>query len=345
MKNRIRLLCMLISALLLFPFAVQAEQAPADILETLDGMVFDFSSGVGGWFTSLAFSENGAFTGQYHDSEMGETGETYPDGTVYGCLFHGTLADPQDQGDGIFKLTLSSLEPDEGQLPEAIEDNIRYVTSAPYGLEKASELFLYTPGTPVEKLPEAFLSFSHLSEIAPDADTLPYYGLYSAADESGFISIPEETAPALGLANPWIDVSQEELSDMTGVLFGLPEGAEAPLYRVLNGNALAEMQFDLNGMHCTARVAAADAFTDISGLYYDWTGRESFNLEGCVATWWTAQGAEELQLCLWYDRANGLMYSLCADGKAESADMKALCETVYIPSSGETALWLYYGMD
>jgi len=166
--------------------AVGSTEA-TNILEQLNGQVFEFSSGVGAWNTELIMGENGSFSGNYHDSEMGETGDDYPDGTVYGCTFHGQFSDPQQVDEHTWTVKVS-LEPDEGQVPEAIENGIRYVTAAPYGLEKAETVTVWSPGTPVEGLPEAFMFWSHLQEIDPDAKELPYFAIWSEADEAGFIS-------------------------------------------------------------------------------------------------------------------------------------------------------------
>ena len=164
-----------------------AETASTDLFTNLNGQVFEFSSGAGAWNTELVMGEGGAFTGNYHDSEMGETGDDYPDGTVYGCLFHGQFSDPQQVDEYTWTVKVS-VELDEGQLPEAIEDGIRYVTSAPYGLEKAETVIVWLPGTPVEGLPEAFMFWSHLADINPDAKEIPYYAIWSEADEAGFVS-------------------------------------------------------------------------------------------------------------------------------------------------------------
>ena len=49
-----------------------------------------FSSGAGGWSTTLTLSQDGSFTGAFSDSEMGERDENeYPNGTVYVCNFSG----------------------------------------------------------------------------------------------------------------------------------------------------------------------------------------------------------------------------------------------------------------
>ena len=169
--------------------AGSAENTSTDLFAQLKGQVFEFSSGVGAWNTELTMGEKGTFTGNYHDSEMGETGEGYPDGTVYGCMFHGQFSDPQQVDDNTWTVKVS-VELDEGQVPEAIEDGIRYVTAKPYGLEKAESVTIWLPETPVAGLPEAFMIWSHLQDFAPDAKELPYFAIWSEADEAGFISGP-----------------------------------------------------------------------------------------------------------------------------------------------------------
>ena len=163
-----------------------------DVLSILKGQTLYFSSGVGGWDTSLTFGENGVFEGNYHDSEMGEMGEGYPDGTVYTCLFHGRLSAAEQLSATSWLLKVEENAIDEGQEAELIEDGIRFVAAEPYGLYKASEVVLYLPGTPVKDLPEGFLIWSHLNEIDPDAEALPYCAIWNETEEAGFVGSPEE---------------------------------------------------------------------------------------------------------------------------------------------------------
>ena len=160
-----------------------------DVTALLTGRDFEFCSGAGAWNTVIIFEENGTFTGQFHDSEMGEDGEVYPYGTVYGCLFHGQLGDAEQLDELTWKLTVLSLELDEGQVPEAIEDGIRFVTAEPYGLREGDEVILYLPGTPIANLPEDFIFWTHILEIDPEAETMPYMSLWDEAAESGFVHI------------------------------------------------------------------------------------------------------------------------------------------------------------
>lgn len=184
MKRR---LVVLMAALILMVTSAIAESASMDLLAQMDGQVFEFSSGVGAWSTELTVGESGTFTGSFHDSEMGETGENYPDGTLYVCSFHGRFSDPEPFDEYAWTVKLS-VEQDEGQVPEAIEDGIRYVTAAPYGLEKAQTVTVFLPGTPVDRLPEGFMIWSHLHEIDPEAKSIPYYAIWNEADEAGFIT-------------------------------------------------------------------------------------------------------------------------------------------------------------
>ena len=183
-----KLAVLLTAAIMLFGIVYAgAENAADDLLSQLNGQLFEFCSGVGAWSTELTIGENGTFTGSFHDSEMGETGESYPYGTLYGCSFHGQFSDPEPVDEYAWTVKLS-VEQDEGQVPEAIEDGIRYVTAAPYGLEKAQTVTIFLPGTPVDRLPEGFMIWSHLQEIDPEAKSIPYYAIWNEADEAGFIT-------------------------------------------------------------------------------------------------------------------------------------------------------------
>lgn len=329
-----KLVCLLLALMLAsMTFALAEDDA---ILRRLEGLEFEFSSGAGGWSTELSIGADGAFTGNYHDSEMGEDGEDYPYGTLYGCLFHGAFSAPEQIDEYTWKLPVASLEKDEGQLDEAIEDGIRYVTTDPYGLFTAREVVLYLPGAPVDALPEGFLIWSHLNEIDPHAEALPYYAIWNEEEDAGFITLPleEEQARLLGIANPWKQVTAEEMKAACGAAFGVPEDVYGEEYFLLNGGELAEMQFYRDGVHYVARIRTTEAFTDISGMYYAWNSLSAMNLGGCPGVVWGAEdeGASVL-LCLWYDSAHQAMYSLSARayGVLRTEELLSAANAVYIP--------------
>jgi len=213
----------LVAALLLAVMIVVSGIAEEDLFSRIQGKWFEFSSGAGAWSTELIMAENGAFSGNFHDSEMGETGEGYPNGTVYGCTFHGQLSDPEKVDETTWKVKIK-VEMDEGQVPEAIEDQIRYVTAPPYGLEKAETVMIYETGTPIEKLPEGFMSWSHMQEVDPDAKTLPYYGIWNETDDAGFVSIDEAQNMMLTIAGGWTPAADPTITDEVKAL--LDKGME-----------------------------------------------------------------------------------------------------------------------
>ena len=213
----------LVAALLLAVMIVVSGIAEEDLFSKIQGKWFEFSSGVGAWSTELIMAENGAFSGNFHDSEMGETGEGYPNGTVYGCTFHGQFSDPEKVDETTWKVKIK-VEMDEGQVPEAIEDQIRYVTAPPYGLENAETVMIYETGTPIEKLPEGFMSWSHMQEVDPDAKTLPYYGIWNETDDAGFVSIDEAQNMMLTIAGGWTPAADPTITDEVKAL--LDKGME-----------------------------------------------------------------------------------------------------------------------
>ena len=67
-----------------------------------------------------------------------------------------------------------------------IKNKCRYVYSAPYGLDGADEIYIYTPDALVNKLPEGYMNWVYQTEESPK--NLDCYGLYNVAEETGFTS-------------------------------------------------------------------------------------------------------------------------------------------------------------
>ncbi|MBR5111494.1 MAG: hypothetical protein IK099_15045 [Clostridia bacterium] len=233
-----RLICLtLMAAMLLTAAMAAAETAPSLSFADLTDLDWRFSSGVGAWYTFMWLEEDGTFTGEFHDSEMGETGEGYPDGTVYGCLFHGKMTLVGQVDEYSWKIHVDALDLDEGQAPEVIEDGMRFVTCDPYGLKAGNDMLLYLPGTPVEKLPEDFVFWAHLYSFGEDMKELPYYGLYDPQEETGFIG-EQPYGRGEVIVGAWRKEGEEAAesysllilkNDGTGELLQLPEQTGVPL--------------------------------------------------------------------------------------------------------------------
>ena len=137
------------------------------------------------------------------------------------------------------------------------------------------------------------------------------------------------------MSDPWTDTNADGLMEALGFEFNVPGEAENVAYRILDGAALAELQFDLDGMSYTARIQPAEEWTDIFDMYYEWENTmDDFTIGGCPA--WEARAADgeyTADLCLWFDAEPGLMYSLAtvSEDDLDGFDLTAVAEQIYVP--------------
>lgn len=183
-----------------------------DPFSAIAGLAFSFCSGAGAWETVITFAPDGSFSGNFHDSDMGDTGEDYPYGTRYFCNFTGTVTDARESQPWCRKLQLVSLDCSDPEHEAFVEDGVLYVPSGPYGLENADTLWLYQPETPLSELPEGFLPWTQLWSMDEEEDSvLGKWGLYNDTEEYGFVAltnedITENDEPVSG----FFDVTEEE---------------------------------------------------------------------------------------------------------------------------------------
>ncbi len=331
-----KLLALLMSlALLLYGIGAFAEdEAPS--FERLAGLQWEFSSGAGGWSTELTVNPDGSFSGRFHDSEMGEIGDDYPNGTVYVCAFTGRMSGLEAVDGQTWRVKVDSVTPDEASGREAIDDGIRYVTSDPYGVAADDEILIYLPGTPLEGFTEEMRMWAHLPGEQDPAATLEDWFLYSPKNDTGFVGYPAPDDAAL--ANPWRDLTGDELARVSGMAFGVPEGAEGVVYRWLESDGLAEMQFTMDGDEYCARAQSAELsegeLMNISGMYFQWDHEEAITVNGCPGTLGLAQtGSEDwVELCQWYDAGAKRMYSLSVyTTDPDGLDLTAVAQMVHRP--------------
>jgi hypothetical protein len=150
---------------------------------------FVFSSGVGAWQTMLDFNEDGTLKGYYSDSDMGATGEDYPNGTIYSSTFEGKFTTPVKVNEYTYSTSIEYIKFEKEVGTEEIIDGIKYIYSEPNGLNDAKEIYIYTPKAPLNELPEGFRSWVGYLDLNDVSDEhLPFYGLYNVKTESGFSS-------------------------------------------------------------------------------------------------------------------------------------------------------------
>ena len=154
----------------------------------LDNLEFYFASGAGGWRTVLRIKEDGCFVGSYSDSDLGSTGEGYPNGTYYYCAFEGKFGEPVKINDYTYTMRIEEISCENEPDTKEIIDEILYYYSFPYGLEETESVLLYLPGAPMEELPEEYKNWVRNDMQDTDVKELPFYGLYNEAQQNGFSS-------------------------------------------------------------------------------------------------------------------------------------------------------------
>ena len=171
------------------PDAQDSAVAVEDVFERLDGSTFYFLSGAGAWSTELVFSSDGSFTGYYHDTDMGDSGIGYPNGTRYESDFSGTFALMQKVDEFTFALRLTSLTLKDEPDTERIADGLRVISTEAYGISGGDEFMLYSPGSRSEGLPEEFLEWVRMANAWEEPpETLPFWGLYNSGEQAGFFT-------------------------------------------------------------------------------------------------------------------------------------------------------------
>ena len=165
------------------------NSAGEDVFAQLDGSTFYFLSGAGAWSTELVVSPDGSFTGYYHDTDMGDSGADYPNGTRYECDFSGTftLVEQRDEFTYILRLTSLALKEEPGT--ERVADGLKLISAEAYGISGGDEFMLYSPGSPSAGLPEEFLEWVRMASAWEEPpETLPFWGLYNLGEQAGFFT-------------------------------------------------------------------------------------------------------------------------------------------------------------
>lgn len=168
----------------------QAETVETEVNFTdISDRTFYFSSGAGAWWTELRINDDGSFSGIYQDSDMGDMGEDYPNGTLYYCEFSGVFESLAKVDEYTYKMKLASIEYEQEPEKEEIKDGVRNIYSTAYGIDGGDEFYLYLPGIKLTELPEEYRSWVGYYNLESVSETeLPYYGLYNINTGDGFSS-------------------------------------------------------------------------------------------------------------------------------------------------------------
>jgi len=149
---------------------------------------YSFMSGAGAWSTDISLFDDGTFTGEFHDSDMGDMGDDYPNGTVYLCKFSGKFTELVQKDDFTYTCSIESmtLETEAGKEEISKEDGIKYVYAGAYGFDNAKDFEFYLPGKNVGELNSDFVSWMSLRYNQPYPDTLPHRAFNNLSENQGF---------------------------------------------------------------------------------------------------------------------------------------------------------------
>ena len=148
---------------------------------------FTFTSGAGGWATTIYLNDDGSFSGEYLNSDMGDNENEYPKGTVYLCDFTGKFSVPEKIDDYRYSTKLEYLDVETETGTEYYENGFRYILSDPYGFDDADEFIIYLPGCSLENVSEEFLSWSFIDINTTDVIPVGEYGIYNISGKKGFV--------------------------------------------------------------------------------------------------------------------------------------------------------------
>ena len=135
---------------------------------------------------NLILSRDGSFHGHYHDTDMGLTGNGYPNGTEYTCDFSGCFQDIRKINDYTYAMTLASMEVNT-QGKQWIEDGVLHITEEPAGMSGGKTFLLYMPDAPLDQLPKDLLFWWELRYWDEDGtNRLNVFALYNEETHCGF---------------------------------------------------------------------------------------------------------------------------------------------------------------
>lgn len=140
----------------------QSDAATRSLMKSIAGK-YGFASGSGGWGTTMTVASDGTFSGTYHDSDMGITGDDYPNGSVTISNFKGRFKDAKKNADGSYAMQCdkSALKIDGNIGDTYIKNGSKYTVADPYGIAPCGTFTVYPAGYDSSQLSEAIVGWSH----------------------------------------------------------------------------------------------------------------------------------------------------------------------------------------
>lgn len=158
---------------------------------------YAFTSGVGYWSSHLDLKSDGTFTGDFHDSNMGESGDGY-DATEYRSEFSGRFTNPKKINDYTYSFKLAEIKyknkPGTEEIQEMGSAKLLVKYSEAYGIAGGTEtVYAYTADAPAILLPKEFMSWvKNLRGDDRNNAKLMHKCLYAVEPQCGWLGQKEE---------------------------------------------------------------------------------------------------------------------------------------------------------
>ena len=159
------------------------------VFKNLAGVEWSYYSGAGAWSSDMQIKADGTFTCNYHDSDMGDCGDDYPDGTMYYGSFSGRMSVAEQVDANTWKIRVNELKMEPAK--EKIEDGVRYIPTDCSGLSEGDVMKLYASGTPADVLSEDMQFWAHVMD-QEQTEKLENWFLCSEANDSGFVGYMQQ---------------------------------------------------------------------------------------------------------------------------------------------------------
>lgn len=159
---------------------------------------YAFTSGAGFWSSHIDLKSDGTFSGDYHDSNMGDSGDGY-DATQYQSTFTGRFVNPKKINNYTYSFELESIsyenEPGTEEIQGTGSARLLVKYSEAYGLSNGTKtVYAYTPDAPALMLPSEFMSWvGNLRGDDRDNARLMHKCLYAVEPQCGWIGSKGDT--------------------------------------------------------------------------------------------------------------------------------------------------------
>ncbi len=152
---------------------------------------FEFCSGAGAWSTNFTIEKDGYFKGNYHDSEMGDIGKGYENGTIYTSVFKGHFTNLTQVDTYCYEMTLSDITYSEEVGTEEIIEGTKYIYTEADGLSGTNSFKVYLPGTPISEISKEIYD-PWLAWVNKSDSVLTMIAIVSESESQGIYSYERE---------------------------------------------------------------------------------------------------------------------------------------------------------